>query len=49
MQVTNGIEQISTVTQTNSANSEEAAAVSAELFSQAHKLQEQIGRFSLKE
>lgn len=48
VQVTEGIEQIATVTQTNSASSEEAAAISSELFSQTRKLQEQTGKFSLK-
>lgn len=47
-QVTIGIEQISTVTQTNSANSEEAAAVSSELFSESRLLQEQLDKFQLK-
>ena len=47
-QVTIGIEQISTVTQTNSANSEEAAAVSSELFAEARLLQEQLDKFQLK-
>lgn len=49
VQVTHGIEQISTVTQTNSASSEEAAAVSSELFEQARKLQDQTKKFRLKE
>lgn len=48
MQVTEGIGQVSAVTQTNSASSEEAAAVSAELFAQSRNLQEQIGKFTLK-
>lgn len=48
MQVTEGIGQISSVVQTNSASSEEAAAVSTELFNQARLLQEQIRRFRLK-
>ena len=48
MQVTDGIGQISLVTQTNTAGSEEAAAVSAELFGQARILQEQISKFTLK-
>lgn len=48
MQVTEGIGQISAVTQNNSAGSEEAAAVSAELFAQARNLQEQVGIFTLK-
>lgn len=48
IQVTQGIEQISTVTQSNSASSEENAAISSELFSQTRRLQEQTSRFSLK-
>ncbi|MCM1054261.1 MAG: methyl-accepting chemotaxis protein [Bacteroides sp.] len=48
-QVTIGIEQIATVTQTSSANSEEVAAVSSELFSEARLLQEQLNKFKLKE
>lgn len=48
-QVTIGIEQISTVTQTNSASSEEAAAVSSELFSESRLLQEQLEKFKLKD
>lgn len=47
-QINQGIGQIATVTQTNSASSEEAAAVSAELFSQARLLQEQTSGFRLK-
>lgn len=48
VQVTDGIGQISSVIQTNSASSEEAAAVSAELFEQAHQLQDQTKKFRLK-
>ena len=44
-QVTEGIGQISAVVQTNSASSEESAAVSAELFAQANNLREQTSRF----
>ena len=40
-QVTEGIGQISSVVQTNSASSEESAAVSAELFDQVRLLQDQ--------
>lgn len=47
-QVTEGIGQISAVVQTNSASSEESAAVSAELFAQANNLKEQTSRFKLK-
>lgn len=47
-QINQGIGQIADVTQTNSASSEEAAAVSAELFSHAKLLQEQTSRFKLK-
>ena len=48
-QVTEGIGQISSVVQTNSASSEESAAVSAELFDQVRLLQEQTNRFRLKQ
>lgn len=47
-QVTEGIGQISTVVQSNSASSEESAAVSAELFEQVHMLEEQTEKFKLK-
>ncbi|MDE6133786.1 MAG: hypothetical protein K2G04_10510, partial [Oscillospiraceae bacterium] len=47
-QINQGIGQIADVTQTNSASSEEAAAVSAELFTQARLLQEQTSGFKLK-
>lgn len=48
-QVTIGIEQVATVTQTNSANSEEAAALSQELFAEARLLQEQLDKFQLQD
>ena len=48
-QVTEGIGQISAVVQTNSASSEESAAVSAELFDQVRLLQDQLRRFKLKQ
>lgn len=47
-QVTEGIGQISTVVQSNSASSEESAAVSAELFDQVHILEAQTEKFKLK-
>lgn len=47
-QINQALGQIATVTQTNSASSEEAAAVSAELFSQAQLLQELTSQFVLK-
>lgn len=47
-QVTDGIGQISSVVQTNSASSEESAAVSNELFEQVRFLQEQTKKFRLK-
>ncbi len=47
-QVTEGISQISQVVQTNSASSEESAAVSAELFQQVNVLRTETGRFKLK-
>ncbi len=46
--MTDGISQISSVVQTNSASSEESAAVSNELFDQVKILQEQTRRFRLK-
>lgn len=48
MDVTESIKQISAVVQTNSASSEEAAAVSTELFDQANLLQSQTKKFKLK-
>lgn len=47
-QINVGIGQIAEVTQTNTARSEEAAAVSTELFTQAQLLREQIEKFKLK-
>lgn len=47
-QVAEGIGQISCVVQANSANSEEFAAVSAELFEQVNLLRDQTSRFRLK-
>ncbi len=49
VQITQGIEQISTVVQTNSATAEESAAASEELNSQAQVLKELVGRFSLQQ
>lgn len=48
-QVTNGIGQISAVVQTNSASSEQSAAVSTELFEQVRLLQNQTNKFTLKQ
>ena len=47
-QVTEGIGQISAVVQTNSASSQESAAVSTELFEQVHKLEAETRRFKLR-
>jgi len=47
-QVNRGIEQVSQVTQTNSATAEESAAASEELSSQAALVKEMVGRFSLR-
>ena len=47
-QVTDGISQIADVVQTNSASSQESAAVSEELFDQVRLLREETGRFRLK-
>ena len=43
-----GIGQISSVVQTNSASSEESAAVSSELFEQVHLLEDETKKFRLK-
>ena len=48
-QVTEGIGQISAVVQSNSASSEESAAVSSELFSQVKIMEAQTKKFKLKE
>lgn len=48
LQVTQGIEQISAVVQTNSATSEESAAASQELSAQANLLNRLVGKFKLK-
>ncbi len=48
LQVTQGIEQISAVVQTNSATSEESAAASQELSAQASLLNNLVGKFKLK-
>lgn len=47
-QVNRGIEQISTVVQTNAATAEESAAASEELSGQANLLQELIAKFKLR-
>ncbi|MEG0616088.1 MAG: methyl-accepting chemotaxis protein, partial [Oscillospiraceae bacterium] len=46
-QVTQGIDQISSVVQTNSATAEESAAASEELSGQAAMLKGLVGRFNL--
>lgn len=46
-QVTEGIDQISSVVQTNSATAEESAAASEELTGQSQLLKELVGRFQL--
>ena len=46
-QVTTGIDQISSVVQTNSATAEQSAAASEELSGQANLLKELVGRFTL--
>lgn len=48
VQVTEGIEQISAVVQTNSATSEESAAASEELSSQASLVKSVVARFRLR-
>ncbi|MDE7358571.1 MAG: CZB domain-containing protein [Lachnospiraceae bacterium] len=47
-QVSDALGQISNVVQTNTANSEESAAVSAELFEQVNQMQRETSRFKLK-
>ena len=47
-QVSEALGQISNVVQTNTANSEESAAVSAELYEQVNRLKTQTSRFKLK-
>lgn len=47
-QVTQGIDQIASVVQTNSATAEESAAASIQLSDQAQGLKELVGRFKLK-
>ncbi len=46
-QITVGVDQISSVVQTNSATSEESAAASEELSGQANMLKELVGKFQL--
>lgn len=47
-QVTMGVEQISSVVQTNSATAEESAAASEELAGQAKMMKDMVSRFKLK-
>ncbi len=47
-QVTVGIEQISSVVQTNSATAEESAAASEELSGQANMLKEMVSDFKFR-
>ena len=49
VQVTQGIEQVSAVIQTNSATAEESAAASEELSGQAQLMKELVGKFKLTE
>ena len=48
-QVTQGVDQISSVVQTNSATAEESAAASEELSGQAQMLKNLVGRFQLRD
>ncbi len=48
-QVTTGIDQISSVVQTNSATAEQSAAASEELSGQANLLKEMVSRFTLSQ
>ncbi|MEG2815350.1 MAG: methyl-accepting chemotaxis protein, partial [Oscillospiraceae bacterium] len=47
-QVTQGVDQISSVVQTNSATAEESAAASEELSGQAQMLKSLVSQFKLK-
>ncbi|WP_373483211.1 methyl-accepting chemotaxis protein [Acetobacterium sp.] len=47
-QITQGIDQVSTVVQTNSATAEESAAASEELSGQAEMLKQMVGAFKIK-
>lgn len=47
-QITQGIEQVSPVVQTNSATAEESAAASEELSSQAEMLKQMVDAFKIK-
>mgnify|MGYP000913115227 CR=1 FL=1 len=49
VQITNGIDQVSAVVQTNSATAEESAAASEELSAQANRLQDEIEWVHLRE
>lgn len=49
VQITVGVDQISSVVQTNSATSQESAAASEELSGQAQMLQQEIAQFTLKD
>ena len=48
-QITSGIEQVSTVVQTNSATAEESAAASQELSGQAEVLKQMVDAFKIKD
>jgi len=48
-QVTTGIDQISSVVQTNSATAEQSAAASEELSAQAKLLKDLVGKFTLNQ
>ncbi|MEG0020873.1 MAG: hypothetical protein RR728_10020, partial [Oscillospiraceae bacterium] len=47
-QINQGMEQISSVVQTNSATSEESAAASEELNGQASMMKEMVSKFKLR-
>ena len=48
-QINQGVDQISSVVQTNSATAEESAAASTELGGQARKLKMMVNRFHLRQ
>ena len=48
-QITQGLSQVSAVVQTNAATAEESSASSEELAAQAQNLQQEVGKFKLRE
>ena len=48
-QVTSGMDQISSVVQTNSATAEQSAAASEELSGQAQMMKQMVGQFKIRD